>query len=110
MQQAAIKKAKPGVTISDIDRAARQVIENAGYGEYFIHRTGHGIGLDIHEQPYIHSLNVDLLESGMTVTIEPGIYMPGFGGVRIEDDLLITETGAEVLSSYPKSFGDMVID
>ncbi len=108
-QEAAIKKIKPGVCISEIDIAARQVIEKAGYGEFFIHRTGHGIGLNIHEEPKIHYRNNDLLLEGMTFTVEPGIYIPGLGGVRIEDDVLVTAEGVKVFSHYSKTFNDMII-
>jgi Xaa-Pro dipeptidase len=82
-----------------IDRAARSVIEDAGYGEYFIHRTGHGLGLDIHEPPYLVNGNKTRLAAGMVVTIEPGIYLPGKFGVRIEDDVAVTKTGRKILSA-----------
>ncbi|GAB4544755.1 MAG: aminopeptidase P family protein [Anaerolineae bacterium] len=99
---AGIAAAKPGASCQEVDQAARQVITNAGYGEYFIHRTGHGLGLDIHEPPYIREGNAQILEPGMVFTVEPGIYVPGIGGVRIEDDVLITPQGADVLTSFPK--------
>lgn len=101
--EAAIRAAKPGVSAQDVDRAARAVIAEAGYGEYFLHRTGHGLGIDIHEPPYIREGNPQLLEPGMVFTIEPGIYLPGLGGVRIEDDVLVTDDGVEVLTSFPKA-------
>lgn len=101
--QAAIAAAAPGVPMGDVDRAARQVIEAAGYGQYFIHRTGHGLGLDIHEPiPQIAPGVEDVLEPGMAFTIEPGIYIPGLGGVRIEDNVVVTQDGVEVLTSYPR--------
>lgn len=100
--QAAIAAVKPGVPLGEIDRAARRVIEEAGYGEYFIHRTGHGLGLEVHEEPYVVSGNEKLLQPGHVVTIEPGIYLPGVGGVRIEDDVVVTETGCRVLTSWTK--------
>lgn len=95
--------AAPGVAAGAVDQAARKVIEDAGYGEYFIHRTGHGLGLEVHEEPYIREDNERLLEPGMTFTIEPGIYLPGRGGVRIEDDMVITQDGADSLSDLPRA-------
>ncbi len=92
----------PGVKAGDVDAATRKVIEDAGYGEYFIHRTGHGLGLESHEEPYIRAGNEQVLEPGMCFTVEPGIYLPGRGGVRIEDDMIITENGAESLSDLPR--------
>lgn len=94
--------AGPGVPCQDVDRAARKAIEDAGFGEYFIHRTGHGIGIDAHERPYILEGNEAVLEPGMTFTVEPGIYIPGEIGVRIEDDMLITENGARSLTKYER--------
>ncbi|MFC7687039.1 M24 family metallopeptidase [Ureibacillus sp. GCM10028918] len=99
---AAITSVKPGVTMASLDHAARNVITENGYGEYFVHRVGHGIGIDNHELPSIHGKSQEYLKTGMTFTIEPGIYLPGIGGVRIEDDILVTENGPEVLSPFPK--------
>ena len=93
---------KPGEPCANVDTAARTVIEQAGYGDYFTHRTGHGIGMEGHEEPYIRGDNFRLLEPGMTYTVEPGIYLPGRNGVRIEDDMLITPAGSESLSDMPR--------
>jgi Xaa-Pro dipeptidase len=93
---------KPGVTCADVDRAARRVIEEAGFGEFFSHRTGHGIGMECHEDPYIHGENEQLLEEGNAYTVEPGIYLGGINGVRIEDDVIVTADGAESLSTMTR--------
>ncbi|MCD6401827.1 MAG: aminopeptidase P family protein [Anaerolineales bacterium] len=100
--QAARETVKPGVLASDIDLAARNVIRDAGYGQFFTHRTGHGLGLEGHEAPFIRDDNPLIMETGMTFTIEPGIYLPNRGGVRIEDDIVITERGHESLSDLPR--------
>jgi Xaa-Pro dipeptidase len=94
--------AKPGLPCANVDIAARAVIEKAGYGQYFTHRTGHGIGLEPHEDPYMRADNLQLLEPGMTFTVEPGIYLPGRNGVRIEDNIAVTASGADCLSDMPR--------
>lgn len=93
---------KPGVTAGSIDDATREVISQSGYGEFFFHRTGHGLGMEGHETPYIYSENSIVLEPGMVFTVEPGIYLSGKGGVRIEDDVVITEIGSESLTDMPR--------
>jgi Xaa-Pro dipeptidase len=97
--------AAPGLFAGSVDFAAREVIVKAGYGVYFTHRVGHGIGLEGHEPPYMFAENKLVLAAGMTFTIEPGIYLPGRGGVRIEDNVAITADGAEVLSDLPREMG-----
>ncbi|MTH53151.1 M24 family metallopeptidase [Bacillus mangrovi] len=101
-EMAALEAAKPGTRIGDLDKIARGIIEEAGYGEFFPHRLGHGLGINVHEFPSMAHTNDGLLKEGMTFTIEPGIYIPEIGGVRIEDDVVITENGAQTLTSYPK--------
>lgn len=97
-QQAAFDAVRPGVPAQEVDRAARAVISDAGYGEFFVHRTGHGIGIEIHEPPYIVEGNEIPLQTGMTFSDEPGIYLPGRFGVRIEDQLVVTDDGADRLN------------
>lgn len=101
-EQAAIDLVRPGVKAMEIDKAARDVIEQAGYGEYFTHRVGHGLGISVHEYPSVTGTNELELEAGMVFTIEPGIYHPEITGVRIEDDVAVTADGVEVLTKFPK--------
>jgi aminopeptidase len=102
-QLAAIRAIRPGVTCRQVDSAAREIIERAGYGPQFGHNTGHAIGIDVHENPRFSPTDTTLLQPGMLLTVEPGIYLDGVGGVRIEDVILVTETGAEVLYDTDKT-------
>lgn len=101
-QLKAIEASKIGNPVGSIDKAARDHIEAAGYGKYFNHRIGHGLGLETHEYPSLHGNNTLPLQAGMSYTIEPGIYVPGVTGVRIEDMIIMTDSGAEVLTKFPK--------
>ncbi|OAN14755.1 aminopeptidase P family protein [Exiguobacterium undae] len=100
--EAATAASRVGVTLGTLDKAARDVIETAGYGEYFTHRVGHGLGIDVHEFPSLASNNLVTAEAGIVYTLEPGIYVPHVGGVRIEDDIHLTENGPEALNQSPK--------
>jgi len=100
--QSAIEAVRGGKAASDVDAVARTLISEAGYGDFFGHGLGHGIGLEVHEAPGLTPQNGNALEPGMVVTIEPGIYLPGFGGVRIEDDIVVSTDGCEVITAFPK--------
>jgi len=97
-QKAGIERVRPGSTGGQVDAAARSVITRAGYGRYFIHSTGHGVGVDIHEPPWVRAQSPDVLKPGMVLTVEPGIYLPGRFGVRIEDTMLVTQSGRDILT------------
>ena len=101
-QEAALKAVKPGISCYDLDKIARDIITEAGYGEYFGHGLGHGVGRVVHELPMVNFRSKEILKPGMVITDEPGIYIPNFGGVRIEDIILVTEDGYEVFSKSPK--------
>ena len=108
--EAAEAMAKPGVLLSELDRTARDIITAGGYGPYFTHRLGHGCGLDCHEPPDVSGTSDVVIQPGMIFSVEPGIYIPGEFGVRIEDLVLITETGCEVLNQYPKDLQVIPLD
>ena len=108
-QRRAIAAIRPGATAQQVDAAARRFIAEAGYGRWFDHGLGHGIGLEIHEAPRLTAQSDLVLKAGMVVTVEPGIYLPGWGGVRLEDDVLVTRQGAEVLTSLPKQLDQIVL-
>jgi Xaa-Pro aminopeptidase len=101
-QQAAVEAVKPGATAGEVDHAARKLLYNHGLGKFFTHSTGHGLGLEIHEAPKIAAAQKEVLRPGMVITIEPGVYLPGKWGIRIEDTVVVTETGCEILTPCPK--------
>jgi Xaa-Pro aminopeptidase len=103
-QEAAIAAVRPGITAGDVDSAARKVLAKAGFGRYFTHSTGHGVGLEIHEPPRVAAAQTEVLKPGMVITIEPGIYFPGEWGIRIEDMVAVTDSGCEVLTPTSKDF------
>ena len=108
-QARAIAAIRPGRATTEVDAAARSVIAEAGWNRRFNHGIGHGFGLEIHESPRMSGKNAVTLKPGMFVTVEPGVYIPGWGGVRIEDDILVTRRGHEVLTSLPKQLEEMVV-
>ncbi len=109
-QEAGIAAIRPGATAAEVDAAARKVIEEGGFGRAFGHGLGHGVGLEIHEAPSLAGGCKTVLKPGMVVTVEPGVYVPGWGGIRIEDDVLVTRSGREVLTSVPKSLEDVYMN
>ena len=109
-QERGIAAIRPGVRAQDVDAEARSVIEQAGFGRFFDHGLGHGLGMDIHEAPRLRKESETILQPGMIVTVEPGIYLPDWGGVRIEDDVLVTPDGCEVLTHLPKSLDSVRVD
>jgi Xaa-Pro aminopeptidase len=100
---------RPGVRMCDVDAKARQVLKRAGMARQFSHSLGHGLGLDIHEAPRLAKRITDPLAPGMVVTVEPGVYFPGVGGVRIEDDVVVTPTGCRVLTTLPKEIESAIV-
>lgn len=108
-QEAAIAAIRPGVPCREVDQAARGVIEGAGLGAAFIHRTGHGIGIDYHELPFFAPGDETALVPGMVMSVEPGIYVPGVGGFRHSDTIVVTEDGCEILTPYPKNLDSLIV-
>jgi Xaa-Pro aminopeptidase len=108
-QTQAIAAIRPGAKAPHVDHIAREIIAKAGFGRYFAHGLGHGLGLQVHEAPRLAANSQGVLKPGMVMTVEPGIYLPGWGGVRIEDDVLVTRTGHELLTSAPKQLEEAII-
>jgi len=108
-QTRAIEAIRPGATAEEVDAVARGIIADAGFGRRFNHGLGHGIGLDVHEAPRLGSHSDTVLRPGMVVTVEPGVYLPGWGGIRIEDDILVTRNGCEVLTTVAKQLEEVVV-
>lgn len=100
-EQAGVQAIAAGVTAKSIDDVTRSMITEAGYGEQFTHSTGHGVGMDVHELPSLSAISEDTLQEHMLVTVEPGVYLPGKGGMRIEDSVVVTATGAEIITHTP---------
>jgi Xaa-Pro aminopeptidase len=109
-REQALRALRPGAKAADVDAAARGAIADAGYGDCFTHGTGHGIGLQIHEGPMLRPGSDTVLRPGMVVTVEPGVYLPGQLGVRIEDDVLVTPDGCEVLTGVPRDLDSLTVD
>jgi Xaa-Pro dipeptidase len=108
-QQMTIDAVRPGIKVEDLDAIARGVISAAGYGKYVIHRAGHGIRLEVHERPFLQGGDSTILEPRMIFSVEPGVYIPEFGGVRHSDTVLVTENGHQILTKYPKALLSLTI-
>lgn len=109
-QKSTVKAVKPGLQGKEIDAVARKIIEDAGYGEYFGHGLGHGLGMEVHDNQGVGARSENIIPAGSVITVEPGVYVPGIGGVRIEDDVLVTAEGPEVLTSLPKDIENAIIE
>src|SRR5438445_5932696 len=109
-QQAAINQVRPGIAVGEVDRAARKTLKRRCLDRYFTHSTGHGVGLEIHEAPRVAAGQTEVLRSGMIITVEPGVYIPGKWGVRIEDVVVVTDQGCEVLTPTSKEFIEIVYE
>jgi Xaa-Pro dipeptidase len=107
-QKAAVEAIRPGMTAAEVDRIARGIIQDAGYGEYFIHRTGHGIGIGTHEEPSLRFDSGIVLQEGMAFSIEPAIFVPGIGGFRHSDTVILTKDGARLITEYPRELKDLI--
>ncbi|MBI4567489.1 MAG: aminopeptidase P family protein [Planctomycetes bacterium] len=105
----ATEAVRPGVKAIDVDKAAREYLKAVGFDKEFAHSTGHGLGMNVHEPPRISKWDRTVLKPGMVITIEPGVYVPGFGGVRIEDMVMVTETGRETITTFPKDLDSMIL-
>ena len=106
----ALEAVTPGVALSELDRIARDYIKSCGFGDYFGHGLGHGIGLDVHEAPTVSPRSTAIAEAGMVITVEPGVYVPNVGGVRIEDTVLVTADGHRTLTKIPKTFNQILLN
>jgi Xaa-Pro aminopeptidase len=106
----ALEAVAPGVELAELDRIARQYIKSRGFGDYFGHGLGHGVGLEIHESPAVSSRSTMTAEPGMVITVEPGIYIPNVGGVRIEDTVVVTDAGHHLLTKIPKTFSKSLLN
>src|SRR5262249_42154915 len=108
-QERSLRAIRPGVQAQAVDAEARAAIAEAGFGQFFWHGLGHGLGVQVHEAPALRPNSETLLQAGMVMTVQPGVYLPGWGGVRIEDDVLITPDGCEVLTHVPKDLGSIAV-